>query len=124
MECILLADDNPDLLSALHLLLKTRFGLEMILEARDMEHVLAQVENSRPDCIILDWELPGCPARERVSILRKFVPNLKVIALSMRPESKQAALEEGVQAFVCKTESPDAILDSLQEICRRQTKRR
>ncbi len=124
MECILLADDNPDLLSALHLLLKTRFGLEMILEARDMEHVLAQVENSRPDCIILDWELPGCPARKRVSILRKFVPNLKVIALSMRPESKQAALEEGVQAFVCKTESPDAILDSLQEVCRLQTKRR
>ena len=39
---ILLADDNPGLRSALRLLLETRLELELISEARDMEHVLAQ----------------------------------------------------------------------------------
>jgi len=117
MGRILLADDNSDLRSALRLLLETRLDTELIVEARDMEHVLAQVEDSRPDCIILDWELPGRPFRERVAVLRSLVPGLKVIAFSARPESKQSALKEGVEAFVCKAESPLVVLDRLQKLC-------
>jgi DNA-binding response OmpR family regulator len=88
----------------------------LILEARDMGHVLALVEDLRPDCIILDWELPGRPIQQRVSVLRALVPDIKVIAFSARPESKVVALKEGADAFVGKTESPDVILSKLQEI--------
>ena len=45
MGRILLADDNSDLRSALRLFLETRLDFELIVEARDMEHVLAQVED-------------------------------------------------------------------------------
>jgi DNA-binding NarL/FixJ family response regulator len=117
MERILLADDNPDLRSALRLLLETRLTLELIVEARDMEHVLAQVEDSRPHCIILDWELPGRPTRERVSVLRALVPNLKVIAISARPESSRTALADGADEFIYKSEAPLMILDKLQKVC-------
>ncbi len=120
MKRILLADDNPGLRSALRLLLETRLEFELIVEARDMEHVLAQVEDSQPDCIILDWELPGRPTRERVSVLRTLVPHLKVIAFSARPESKQAALAEGAQAFISKNEPPLLILDKIQKICQQE----
>ena len=121
MERILLADDNPNLRSALRLLLETRLKLVLIVEARDMEHVLAQVEDARPDCVILDWELPGRPTRERVSVLRALVPSLKVIALSARPESKQTALAEGAEAFVSKADSPLVILDKIQRMCQSKT---
>ncbi len=117
---ILLADDNPGLRSALRLLLETRLEFELIVEARDMEHVLAQVEDARPDLIILDWELPGRPTRERVSVLRTLVPHLKVIAFSARPESKTAALAEGAEAFISKNEPPILILDKIQKICQRE----
>lgn len=117
MKRILLADDNTDLRSALRLMLETRLGFELITEARDMEHVLAQVEDARPDCIVLDWELPGRPTRERVTVLRTLVPGLKVIALSARPESKTEADSEKVDAFLCKTESPDQILKVIQKVC-------
>jgi CheY-like chemotaxis protein len=117
MERILLADDNSDLRSALRLLLETRLDVKRITEARDMEHVLAELEDSRPDCLILDWELPGRPTRKRVAVLRSLVPELKIIAFSARPESRQSALKEGVEAFVCKGESPLAVLESLQKIC-------
>jgi DNA-binding NarL/FixJ family response regulator len=120
MERILLADDNAALRSALRLLLETRLKLELITEARDMDHVLAQVEEARPACIILDWELPGRPTRERVSVLRAMVPGLKVIALSARPESRPAALAEGVDAFFAKTDPPPAILQRIQELCQEQ----
>lgn len=120
MRRILLADDNPGLRSALRLLLETRLEFELIVEARDMEHVLAQVEDSRPDYVILDWELPGRPIHERVSVLRTLVPHLKVIIFSARPESEQEALTEGVAAFISKDESPIMILDKLRKICQQE----
>ena len=116
MVRILLADDHPDLRSALRLLLETRLDYELIIEARDMEHVLAQVEDSRPDCVILDGELPGRPIRERISVLRTMVPELKVIVISARPESRGQVLAEGADAFVCKFDPPHILLDALKQL--------
>ncbi len=114
---ILLADDNPGLCSALRLLLEMRLEFELIVEARDMEHVLAQVEDARPDLIILDWELPGRPIHKRIPVLQILAPQLKVIAFSMHPESKESALAEGAEAFIAKNEPPILILDKIQKIC-------
>jgi len=114
---ILLADDNPEIRSALRLLLEIRLDLELIVEARDMDHVLAQVEDAHPDLVILDWELPGRPTRERVSILRALVPGLKVIVISTRPELQQQVLAEGADVFVCKTDPPCKLLDSILALC-------
>jgi DNA-binding response OmpR family regulator len=78
--------------------------------------LLKQIEDLHPDCIILDWELPGHPTRKRLPILRTLVPHVKILALSARPESKQNALREGADAFVCKTEPPIMILNKLHEM--------
>ena len=117
MKRILLADDNPDLRSALRLLLETRLDLTLITEARDMEHVLAQVEDTRPDCIILDWELPGRPKRERVQVLRTLVPGLKIIVTSARPEARAEALSEGADEFAGKSDPPFQILEAMRKCC-------
>jgi DNA-binding NarL/FixJ family response regulator len=116
MKRILLADDNEDLLSALRLLLETRLGVEVISEARDMQHVLAQMEDARPNWILLDWELPGRPSRERAAVLRMLVPGIKIIAISARPESAEEALCEGVDAFFSKVESPERILEIIEKL--------
>jgi DNA-binding NarL/FixJ family response regulator len=115
MKQILLADDNHDLLSALRLLLETRFELKLIVEARDMEHVLAQVEDSRPDCLIFDWELPGRPVRGRIGVLRSMMPGLKIIVTSIHPECRQEALVEGADEFMCKSDPPAKILEVIQK---------
>ncbi len=117
MKQILLADDNHDLCSALRLVLETRMDLELITEARDMEHVLAQVEDARPDCIILDWELPGRPMRERIRVLRTLVPDMNIIVTSARPEAREEALSEGADAFADKSESPVHILEVMRDCC-------
>jgi DNA-binding NarL/FixJ family response regulator len=116
MKQILLADDNKDLLSALRLLLETRFEMRLIVEARDMEHVMAQVEDTRPDCLILDWELPGRPIRERIRILRTLMPGLKIVITSTHPELKPEALVEGADEFICKSDSPAKIIEVIKKI--------
>ncbi len=116
MKRILLADDNAELRSALRLLLETRLDLQLVTEARDMEHVLAQVEDSAPDCVILDWELPGRPTRGRVQVLRALLPGLKIVFTSARPEVAEEACLEGADAFICKIDPPDKIHLVLQNM--------
>ncbi len=122
MKQILLADDNPDLRSALRLMLETRLDVELITEARDMEHVLAQAEDTRPDCIILDWELPGRPVRERIQILRALVPGAKILVTSTHPEARVEALSEGADAFADKADSPTLILEAMRECAKERNK--
>ena len=116
MTGILLADDKCELRAALRLLLETRLGFRVIHEARDMEHVLALVEDAHPDCVILDWELPGRPTRERIPILRTLQPGLKIIAISARPDSGTDALAEGANAFISKSDPPDRMLEIIQPL--------
>ena len=115
MTRILLADDSNEIRSALRLLLETRLDFVSIIEARDMEHVLTQVENTHPNVIILDWELPGHPSRERISVLRSLIPNLKIIVLNSRPELRDEILSEGADAFICKTDPPNILLEAMHE---------
>jgi DNA-binding NarL/FixJ family response regulator len=114
---ILLTDGSPEIRSALRLLLEKRLDLELITEARDMDHVLAQVEDAHPDLIILDLELPGHPTRERISVLRALAPKLKVIVINTRPELMPQVIAEGADAFICKKDPPDRLVDSIQKLC-------
>lgn len=117
MRQVLLADDNSDLLSALRLLLETRLQVAEITEAHDMEQTLAQAEDMRPECIVLDWELPGRPKRERIKVLRTLVPGTYIVVTSARPEARAEALANGADQFAGKSDSPTAILEAIRACC-------
>jgi len=117
MRHVLLADDNSDLRSALRLLLETRLDVTLITEAHDMEHAMSQAEDTFPDCIVLDWELPGRPKRDRIQVLRALVPGTHIIVTSARPEARDEALANGADQFAGKTDAPDALLDAIRTCC-------
>jgi two-component system response regulator DesR len=110
---ILLADDNQDSRSALALLLETRLGATIVGEACTMESLLEQAATTRPDVVLLDWELPGKPEADRIVVVRSVAPNARVIVVSARPESASQAIE--ADAFVNKINPPEHILAVLQE---------
>ena len=64
-------------------------------EAVNAEGLLAQMETTCPDLVLLGWELPGLAAVGSLSALRRIYPDLYVIALSGRPEARRAALAAG-----------------------------
>lgn len=114
MKRCLVADDNSELRSALRLMLETYFDQIEVSEAADRVQLLDQVAATPPDCLILDWELPGPAAADFVAGLRHSAPAMHIIAISTRPESATAALAAHADAFVAKTDSPDALLTALQ----------
>jgi DNA-binding NarL/FixJ family response regulator len=110
---VLLADDEAKVVSALRLLLEQQPNMAIAGEAPDSAHVLAQVAAARPDLVLIDWELPGMPARDLIRALLKQAPGMLVIALSGRPEARAAAIKAGAIAFVSKGDPPETVLATL-----------
>jgi len=113
MTCFLLADDNPDLRSALRLMLELRLNAPRVIEANDYAHLIEQSLAHNPDCLILDWELPGLVGGSHLTALRNLLPDLKIIVTSARPEAAQAAAAAQADAFICQTDPPSEILHAI-----------
>ena len=111
---ILLADDQYHIRSALKLLLAHEPELEVVAEAVTASDVLEAVGAHKIDTLILDWELPGLPARSLIQQLHKSYPRLAVLALSGKPEAQEEAQDVGVDAFVSKGHPPEILLGALQ----------
>jgi DNA-binding NarL/FixJ family response regulator len=113
---VLLADDQAKVRSAIRLLLDQERDIEVLGEAVDATGLLDWVKAASPDMVLLDWELPGFHPGMLVA-LRQLCPCLDVIALSGRPESRQAALSAGADAFVSKGDPPEQLMKAFCE-CR------
>ena len=110
---ILLADDQPKVRLALRALLEQQPGLKVVGEAVNADDLLTQTEESCPDLVLLDWELPGPAAVDLLSDLRSACPDLVVIALSGRVTAGRAALAAGADAFVSKGDPPERLLAAI-----------
>jgi DNA-binding NarL/FixJ family response regulator len=110
---ILLADSQPKVRFALRVLLEHHPGVELAGETANAEDLLAQVEALYPDLVLLSWELPGLVAVGSLPALRRACPGIRIVALSGRPEARQAALAAGADAFVSKSEPPEQLLAAI-----------
>lgn len=113
---VLLADDHPQVRSALRLLLEQEPEIQNVDEVTDARNLLTRVQTTHPDLVLLDWELPGLSTINLLSGLRECCPGLLVIALSVRLEARRIALATGADAFVSKGDSPEYLLTILQKI--------
>jgi DNA-binding NarL/FixJ family response regulator len=120
---ILLADDQPTVRFALRVLLERQPGFQVVGEAVDMEDLLAQTGITRPDVLLLGWELPGLMMAESLSAVRRLCPNLSVIALSGRLEARQIALGAGADVFVSKADPPERLLAAISKCWQKQRER-
>jgi DNA-binding NarL/FixJ family response regulator len=114
---VLLADDEPKVRSALRLVLEQLKGVDAIEEAADAESLADCLRTTRPDLLLLDWELPGLhPGASYDDMLRLSSDHLKVIVLSGRYQSNRSALAFGADAFVSKCEPPERLFATLRAL--------
>jgi DNA-binding NarL/FixJ family response regulator len=112
--CVLIADDEPAVRSALRLLLLGRAGVARVAEAADAAELLAHARSAGPDVVILDWQLRGGRAPvELVRQLRSLARPPRIVALSSHPEDPADRAAAGVDARVSKSDPPEYLLEAL-----------
>ena len=113
---IILADDQPKVRSALRFLLEQVSDWQVAAEVETADELFSQIEATRPDIILLDWELPGINGKKDIARLKACCGQVQIVALSSHLDASKDALKAGVDVFVSKTDPPDRILIELRKL--------
>ncbi|MDB5058199.1 MAG: putative two-component response regulator [Chloroflexi bacterium] len=111
---VVLADKQADVRSALRLLLAHDLGMQVVGEVADAPALRKQLQDTRPDLLLLDWGLLGNDASAAPARLHATYPNILVVVLSEQPEARRQALAAGADAFVSKAASPEQMIATLR----------
>jgi SARP family transcriptional regulator, regulator of embCAB operon len=109
---VLVADGDAVVRAALRLLLARNPYLRVVAEAENLEELRRDSTCGQADIVLLDMDLRGLLPDE----LERMCHASSTVALSTREEHRQAALDAGAAAFVCKSESPQQLLAVLQAV--------
>lgn len=115
---VLLADDQPMLLSALTTILNTQPDIQVVAIASNGEEAVEQVKTVNIDVAVLDIRMP---VLDGISAARHILPlGPKVIMLTTFDDDElvQAAIEAGVHGFLLKDAEPDVLADSVRTVAR------
>jgi len=107
---ILIGDASPRVRFGLRILLEQQPSWRVAGEAEDAQALLESVRCGCPDLVLLDWELPGMPAQELLTEIRRSCPYMRVIYMSGRDELRQMALQAGADVFAYKADPPEKLL--------------
>lgn len=112
---IVVADKRAEVRSALRLLLEQEAGLTVVSEAGTAGDLLDDVESLGPDVALVDCDLPGVRVTGFLLQVHYACPGVRVVALCSRPEMRLVALTAGADAFLCKTEPPETLVELIRE---------
>ena len=119
---VLIANAHPAISSTLSLLLGEEPGLRVLGEVSNPKDLHTQVKILSPDVVLLDWGLTGSRGRELISGLHTDGLQTTVIALSSRPEMRQAAISSGVDMFVSEGDPPEVLLGAINRLRKQDSK--
>jgi DNA-binding NarL/FixJ family response regulator len=112
---VILADDHTILLEALRKLLESR--CEIIGTARNGRVLLEMARTQKPDVIVLDVAMPLLNGLDAARQLKRDVPDVKLIFLTMNEDSDIAreALQLGASGYVLKNSAVSELFVAIHD---------
>jgi two-component system response regulator DesR len=117
---ILLAEDQKLLLGAIGQLLDLEDDLAVVGRAEDGDAARRLVDETRPDIVVADIEMPGMTGLELAESLREAQPDTRVMILTTfaRPGYLRRALDAGVRGYLLKETPAEQLADAIRRIHR------
>jgi len=114
---VVIVEDKKIIREGLEVLLESRDGFKCTGVFSDCESMLAEIESINVDVIIMDIGLPGISGIEGTKRVKKLLPNINVIVLTIHEESEKVfeALISGASGYLIKTTPHEEILLSIKD---------
>ncbi len=114
---ILIADDHEIIRAGVRAILRWRTDVE-IVEAANGQEAIELARTTNPDIIILDFTMPVMTGIEAARRLKKEMPGVPILILSMH--DGQAMTNElrqiGAQGFVSKTDAAQKLPQAIDAV--------
>ncbi|MDQ1390184.1 MAG: hypothetical protein QOF56_3638 [Acidobacteriaceae bacterium] len=109
---VLLVDDTPVVRSLVRHLIELEPDFEISGEAENGRDALEKAENLKPDLIILDLVMPVMTGLDAAPLLRKLLPNTRIILFTVQEgrEVERLAHAAGIHAVVSKNQAVSKLI--------------
>ncbi|MFN3928074.1 MAG: response regulator [Thermoflexus sp.] len=117
---ILIADDHGLVRAGLRALLKDEPDLEVIGEAADSEDAIQKAMALRPDVMLLDISMPGRGGIEVTRFLKKALPELRILILTVHEDEDllREAIRLGASGYIVKRAVEEELVHAIRAVWR------
>ena len=115
---VLLVDDHPIVRKGISSCLAQHEHLVIAGEAADGLEAVAKAKELMPDVVLLDIDMPSMSGLAVTEVLRKELPQVKVLILSMyqRAEYLLRILQSGARGYVLKEATPEELVTAIETV--------
>lgn len=115
---LLLADDHPVVRRGIGSWLGQRPNLEVVGEAGDGYEALQKARELKPDIILMDIDMPHMNGLAVTELLRKELPKIRVLILSMHSHADYVVriMQSGAYGYVLKQAPPDDLVRAIEAV--------
>jgi DNA-binding NarL/FixJ family response regulator len=111
-------DDNKKLLDSLSVLIDGSPGFQMAKAYPNCSDLQNKINDSQPDVILMDIEMPGINGIEAVKIVKQNFLSINVLMQTAFEDEENvfAAICAGASGYILKNTPPAKILESIVEV--------
>jgi DNA-binding NarL/FixJ family response regulator len=115
---VMLVDDHPLFRQGLRRVLEAEPDLEVIAEVDEGTAALGAAQQSVPDVLITDINLPGINGLQVTRTLKDAMPGLAVIVLTAFHDDEQVyhAMRAGAAAYFAKDVTPYQLVETVHQV--------
>ena len=115
---VLLADDHPVVRKGLQSLLSRQSNLKVVAEACDGDEALRKTREFKPHVVLMDISMPGMNGLAVTEVLRKELPQVKVLILSVHNNKEYIfrVIKAGAHGYVSKEAPPEEVVRAIESV--------
>ena len=115
---VYIADDHAIIRDGLRSLLEERDDMEVVGGGADGRQAVVDVNELRPDVVIMDISMPGRNGIEATALLRASAPSSRVIILSMHATTEHVfhALQAGARGYLLKNSAGAELVEAVRAV--------
>ncbi len=115
---VFIADDHTIVREGLKQILSETSDMEVVGEAANSREVIEKALQEYCDVVLLDIAMPGRGGLDTLVQLKRKMPELPVLMLSMYPEEQYAvrALRAGASGYLTKGSAPEELIVAIRKV--------
>ncbi len=115
---IFIYDDNFSRRNSLKSLIEESSGLEFAGDASNCTDIINDIEQTYPDIILMDINMPGCDGITGLKQIRKMYPHINVLMQTVFEDTEKIfkCIRNGASGYILKRDSPQNLIRAIHDV--------
>lgn len=115
---VVLFDDNDLLRDSITMLLEDAEDLDLVAAFPHCRDVIANIQQTQPDVVIMDIDMPGMNGIEGVKLIRRHYPSVHILMQTVFEDVERvfSAIKAGAGGYILKNAESGVLLEAVREV--------